>query len=114
MLTIIINYPPYGTEKSYNALRLAIAIQKRDEKVNVFLMSDAIFCALKNQETPNGYYNIGRMIQLVLSKGGEIVACGSCMNARGISEDNFIEGVKKSNMDSLAEWSLQSDKIINY
>lgn len=114
MITVILNDPPYGTEKSYNGLRLALGLQKKGEKVNLFLMADSIFCALDKQETPNGYYNIGRMIKLFLNNNGQIITCHSCMKARGIAEGNFIEGVKEGNMEMLAEWSVQSDKVINY
>ena len=114
MVTIILNEPPYGTEKSYNGLRLATSLQKREEKVSLFLMADSAFCALKNQETPNGYYNIGRMIRQFLNKGGQISACGSCMEARGLTTNNFIEGVVKGNMEQLTDWVLQSEKVINY
>jgi len=56
---ILINDAPYGTEKAYNALRLAMQIQKDYEgtDVCVFLMADAVACALPNQNTPNGYHS---------------------------------------------------------
>ena len=59
-ILIIINDAPYGTEKAYNALRMAMALQKEnaDVKAKIFLLADAVFCALPNQKTPNGYYNI--------------------------------------------------------
>jgi uncharacterized protein involved in oxidation of intracellular sulfur len=62
---ILINDAPYGTEKAYNALRLAIQLGKDQEsiEVRVFLMADAANCALASQNTPNGYYNIERMLQ---------------------------------------------------
>ena len=47
---LILNDPPYGTERSYNALRLAGALAKRpDEEVRVFLMGDAAACARAGQ-----------------------------------------------------------------
>ena len=57
---ILINDAPYGTEKAYNALRLSMQIQKdyKDAELYVFLMADAVTCALPNQNTPDGYYNI--------------------------------------------------------
>jgi uncharacterized protein involved in oxidation of intracellular sulfur len=55
---LILNDPPYGTERSYNGLRLADSLAKRDdEQVRIFLMGDAASCAKANQQTPNGYYN---------------------------------------------------------
>ena len=55
----ILNDPPYGTERSYNALRLANALSKREgEEVKLFLIGDAAACAKSNQKVPQGYYNV--------------------------------------------------------
>lgn len=111
---ILINDAPYGTEKAYNALRLAMTLQKEHESVEVrtFLMADAVTCALPNQNTPQGYYNIERMLKSVLSKGGKVKACGSCIEARGIRETPLIEGVEISNMKELALWTVEADKTL--
>ena len=67
---IIINDAPYGNERPYNALRLAYNLVKRDGvEVNVFLTGDGVFCARKGQKTPDGYYNIERMIKALASRG---------------------------------------------
>jgi sulfur relay (sulfurtransferase) complex TusBCD TusD component (DsrE family) len=56
----ILNDPPYGTERCYNAFRLACSLSKRDgEEVKVFLIGDAAACAKKDQKVPQGYYNTG-------------------------------------------------------
>ena len=77
---IIVNDAPYGTEKAYNALRLAMALQKEhaDTDIRIFLMADAVTSGLINQSTPQGFYNIERMLKAVINKGGQIKACGSC------------------------------------
>ena len=61
----ILNDPPYGTERCYNALRLANALVKSDAaaEVTVFLMADAVSCCKKGQKTPDGYYNLERMLK---------------------------------------------------
>jgi len=111
-ITIILNDAGYGDERPFNALRYAKALVEKDAKVNIFLMADSVTCALKSQDTPDGYYNLGRMFKYLVNKGMEIHACGSCMETRGISEENFVEGVKKSTMGQLADWSLGSDDVI--
>lgn len=115
-ILLIINDAPYGTEKAYNALRLAMTIQKgyEETEVKIFLLADGVFCALPNQKTPNGYYNIERMIKSVLHRGGEIKACGGCSEARGISELNFIEGVQLSNMKEFTKWTVECNKVISF
>lgn len=72
MITFILNHAPYGTEKSYNALRLALSIVKKKEPVKIFMMDDGIFCAIKNQNTPDGYYNIGRMMKSLVKRGYDV------------------------------------------
>ncbi|HLA98739.1 MAG TPA: DsrE family protein [Anaerolineales bacterium] len=66
----IINDAPYGNERPYNALRLAYDLVKRDRtEVRVFLTGDGVLCARKGQKTPDGYYNIERMIKALASRG---------------------------------------------
>ncbi len=116
-ILIIINDAPYGTEKAYNALRMAMTLQKEHGdkvEIKIFLLADAVFCGLPNQNTPNGYYNIERMLKSVIKKGGEVKSCGGCSQARGIAEIEFIEGVKLSNMKEFAQWTVDSDKVLTF
>jgi len=116
-ILFIINDAPYGTEKAYNALRMAMMLQKEHAgavEVRVFLMADAVTCALPNHATPQGYYNIERMLKSVISKGGQVKACGTCSEARGIKGFVLIEGVEISTMSQLALWSVESDKVITF
>jgi uncharacterized protein involved in oxidation of intracellular sulfur len=115
-LLIVINDAPYGTEKAYNALRLANQVLKDHDgkEVYIFLMADAVACSLTEQKTPDGYYNIGRMINLFLAKGGQVKACGTCMDARAVNEKMLIKGVYRSNMTEFAQWSIDADKVITF
>jgi uncharacterized protein involved in oxidation of intracellular sulfur len=115
-ILFIINDAPYGTEKAYNALRMAITIQKENEtaEVRIFLMADAATAALPNQNTAQGYYNIERMIRSVLSKGGKVKICGTCAEARGIKDLKLIEGAELSTMKELVQWALESDKTLTF
>lgn len=115
-ILIIINDAPYGTEKAYNALRMAMTLQNdhSDVEVKIFLLADAVFCGLPNQKTPDGFYNIERMLKSVLKKGGEVKSCGGCSKARGIDELLFIEGVQLSNMKEFAQWTVDCDKVMTF
>lgn len=116
-ILFIINDAPYGTEKAYNALRMAMMLQKEHADtvaVRIFLMADAVTCALLNQATPQGYYNIERMLKSVIGKGGQVKACGTCSEARGVKELTLIEGVEISTMSQLATWSVEADKVITF
>jgi uncharacterized protein involved in oxidation of intracellular sulfur len=112
----IINDAPYGTEKAYNALRLAIQLRKDNEEneVRVFLMADAAFCSLSNQTTPNGYYNIERMLKSLLSKGGKVKICGTCADARGIKNLTLIENTQISTLAELSVWTMEADKVLTF
>jgi uncharacterized protein involved in oxidation of intracellular sulfur len=113
---VIINDAPYGTEKAYNALRLAMALQagESDVEVLIFLMADAVTCALPNQSTPEGYYNIERMLKAVINKGGQVKACGTCSETRGIDGLKLIDGIEISTMNQLKQWVVESDRVLTF
>lgn len=111
---IILNDPPYGTERSFNGLRMAQALSKHDPEgeVTVFLMADAVTCAKAGQKTPDGYYNLERMLHRVLSARGRVLMCGTCLDARGLTASDMLEGAARSTMDELAEATLAADKVL--
>jgi len=96
---IILNDPPYGTERSYNGLRLAASLARRSgQDVLLFL--------------PSGYYNIETMLQTVSRHGGTVGVCGSCMDARGIGDDDLTQSARRSSMDELTDWTQQANKVL--
>lgn len=112
----LINDGPYGTEKAYNAMRWANQMLKDypDATVRIFLMADAAQCAIKGQETPQGFYNIERMLKIANNKGAEIGVCGGCADARGIQNAEWVHGARKSSMEELAQWTVEADKVITF
>lgn len=114
-LLVILNDPPYGTERSYNGLRLALNLGKQPEvELRVFLMADAVRCAQRGQKTAEGYYNIERMLTGLRVKQVPIGACGTCMDARGMGDEALIEGAHRSSMAELTAWTLWADKVVNF
>lgn len=111
---LILNDPPYGPERSFNGLRMAHSLAKHDPdgEVTVFLMADAVLCANAGQKTPEGYYNLERMLRGVISTKGRVLICGTCMDARGLTADDMLEGATRSTMDELAEATLAADKVL--
>jgi uncharacterized protein involved in oxidation of intracellular sulfur len=111
---LILNDPPYGTERCYNALRLAHTLIKKDPaaEVTVFLMADAVIAARKGQKTPDGYYNMERMVRRVAMGKGGVLLCGTCMDARGMTDDDVLDGARRSTMDELAAATLAADKVL--
>lgn len=113
-ILIILNDPPYGTERTYNGLRLALSLSQKadDAAVTVFLMGDAASAAKRGQRTANGYYNLERMLRGILNRQGRVLLCGSCMDARGIEDEEIVEGSRRSSMDELTALTASADKVL--
>lgn len=113
-ILFILNDPPYGTERVYNGLRLAHALVKKDPQTNVtvFLMADAVAAAKAGQKTPDGFYNLERMLTRVIAAHGNVLLCGTCMDARGLDEAALMPGARRSTMDELAAATLEADKVL--
>ena len=114
-ILFILNDPPYGSERSFNGLRLAGALTRRgDAEVRIFLMGDAVGCAMANQRVPDGYYHLDRMVESAARHDGEIACCGTCMDARGITEAMLTKGARHSTLDELAEWTLWAEQVVTF
>jgi uncharacterized protein involved in oxidation of intracellular sulfur len=109
---MILNDPPYGTERLYNGLRLAHALMKNDTeaRITVFLMADAVLAAKSGQKTPEGFYNVERMLKRVIAGKGQVLLCGTCLDARGMAEDPGRR--PRSTMDELAAAIIAADKVL--
>lgn len=111
----ILNDPPYGSERIFNGLRLATALAKRDGvEVRVFLMGDAVVSAMANQKTPDGYYHLDRMLGSAARHGADVGCCGTCMDARGITEEMLAKGTRRSTLDELADWTQWAEQVIAF
>jgi uncharacterized protein involved in oxidation of intracellular sulfur len=108
-----LNDPAYGTERSYNALRLAGTLSRREgEEVKIFLMGDAAACAKAHQKVPQGYYNLEVMLKGCARHGAEIGVCGTCLDARGIADSELSECARRSTLEELANWAQWADKTL--
>lgn len=109
----ILNDGPYGSERTYNGIRLADALARQEgSPIAVFLMGDAAVCAHAGQKVPKGFYNIQQMLGIVVRHGGTIGVCGTCMDARGLEEDELMEGAQRSSMDELTSWTTEAEKVL--
>ncbi|MGP8159192.1 MAG: DsrE/DsrF/TusD sulfur relay family protein [Thermoplasmata archaeon] len=111
---ITVNDPPYGTERAYNAFRLAANILKNEPEteLRIFLVGDAAACAKAGQSVPTGYYNIENMLKAVVQRNGVVGVCGTCMNARGINDAELVEGTRRSSLDQWTEWAIWAEKTL--
>jgi uncharacterized protein involved in oxidation of intracellular sulfur len=112
---ILLSDPPYGTERSWNGLRLAGSLARREEvEVKVFLFGDAVGCAMASQKVPDGYYHLDRMLASVIRHGGEVGCCGTCMDARAQPEEALVPGARRSTMEEVTEWTIWADKVVSF
>ncbi len=112
---IIANDAPYGSERTYNALRLAgvLLTIEDDLDLTVFLLGDAVSCAKKGQTTPQGYYNVERMLLPVLRRG-MVLAFETCLAARGIQAAELVEGCRSAKLGELGNLVLEVDKVLTF
>jgi uncharacterized protein involved in oxidation of intracellular sulfur len=111
----ILNDPPYGTERSYNGLRLARELLKdpaKGNEVRVFLLADAAACAKAGQKVPQGYYHLESFLKTIMHGGGEVGVCGVCMDARGLGDTELVDGALRGSLSELAEWTMWAEKIL--
>lgn len=109
----ILNEGPYGSERSYNGLRLAGSLSKvESEELKLFLIGDAAACAKAGQKVPEGFYNIQVKLGRVVRNHGEVGVCGTCMDARGIAETELLDGTHKSTLAQLTAWTQWADKVV--
>ncbi|HUY58558.1 MAG TPA: DsrE family protein [Solirubrobacteraceae bacterium] len=113
-ILVIVNDQPYGSERPYNALRLAGALAKREEvELRVFLLGDAVACALAGQQLPDGHYHLDRML-MPLIRRGEVACCGTCMDARSFTEQMLVEGARRSTLEELTDWTLWAEQTLTF
>ena len=110
---LILNDAPYGSERIYNGLRLASTLARSsDHQVRVFLLGDAAGCAKAGQKTPEGFYNAQLMLDQIVRRNGQVGVCGTCLDARGIRAEELAEGLRRSTMDELAQWTAWADRVL--
>jgi uncharacterized protein involved in oxidation of intracellular sulfur len=111
----ILHDAPYGSERPYQALRLAMAMLEVEPEVEitVYLTADAVACAKRGQKTPDGYYNLERMLKPIVRKGC-VMACRQCLEARGLTADELVDGVLETRLGDLAQLVFEADKVLVY
>ena len=112
---LIVQDSPYGSERPYQALRLAGALLEVEEELQVtlYLTADGVYCARRGQQTPQGYYSVERMLKPIVRRGA-VLACRTCLEARGLAPDDLAEGVREARLGELAQLTLEADKVLVY
>jgi uncharacterized protein involved in oxidation of intracellular sulfur len=109
----IFNDSPYGNQRTYNGLRLAGALARKTA-IRVFLLGDGVTCALSGLTPAHADYNPQEMLQGIQATGSEVVACGTCMESRGIPSQSLISAVQRGSIDQLVQWTEEAEKVISF
>jgi tRNA 2-thiouridine synthesizing protein D len=109
--TITIGDGQYTKERPYTMLRFAYTALLEGHNVNIFLVEEGIWVGKKNQD-PTTYDNVGKWLKNVIEEGARILSCGVCMKARGMSDDELMEGISKTTMHGFLEMCEEADNII--
>ncbi len=84
-------------------------------KVNIFLTGDAVITAKKGQNPPKGYYNLEEMLKELIEQGVNVVTCRTCLNARGLTQDELVKGAQiGTTFGNLAKWVKESQKVLTF
>lgn len=116
-IVMIFNHAPYdGTDVTWNALRLAETLNKKGIVVGIFLMNDAVDLARASCKKPEGYdQDLSAMLRELIAKGVAVEVCGTCMSRCGVYRNEpYFEGANKSTMNFLADWVIDSDKVLTF
>ncbi|BCV64936.1 DsrE/DsrF/TusD sulfur relay family protein [Shewanella carassii] len=115
-LLIVAHASPYGTEKLFNTLRIALALKDQEQtevELKIFLMSDAVFGAVKGQNTPDLSYNLQQMFEILTAQGVPLLLCKTCVEARGVVAEMLLDGAAIGTLGDLSRWTLEADKVIH-
>jgi uncharacterized protein involved in oxidation of intracellular sulfur len=114
---IIFNREPYdNTDVTWNGLRLADTLRKKGNEVRIFLMNDSVDMARDVCKPPEGYdQDLSQMLRDLIRQNVVVKVCGTCMSRCGIYKNHpYFDGAEKSTMAALADWVIESDKVLTF
>ena len=109
----IFNDSPYGSQRTYNGLRLAVALSKQSA-VRIFLLGDAVTSAIAGLTPAHADYNPQEMLRQLGGRGVTIGVCPTCLEARGIPDEMLISEAKRSTLDELVAWTDEAEKVLMF
>jgi len=115
-ILFIFNRNPYdGTDITWNGLRLIEKLLDLKLDINIFLMNDAVDLARDVTKPPEGYFDLGRMLKVLIAKGISVKVCGTCKTRCGIHKgESYFKGAQEAKITELAELVKDSDRIITF
>ncbi len=114
---IILNHAPYdGSDVTWNSLRLVEKLMEGGQELGIFLMNDAVDLAREACRPPEGYdQDLSKMLKGLIARGVSVKVCGTCMARCGVFKNQpYFDGAEKSTMQALANWVINSDKVLTF
>ncbi len=113
-MVLIIDAPPYGDERPYNGLRLAQALLEAGEWVELFFLGDGVHAAHAGQDPRGAHASLELMLAELIARGAVVTLCGTCCQARGLGEDELVEGARIGTIHDLADVVRRSDRVLTF
>jgi sulfur relay (sulfurtransferase) complex TusBCD TusD component (DsrE family) len=112
-MTVVIKSEPYSDESAYTGLKFAMTALKDGHEVKIFLVQGGVFCAVKGQN-PNHMPNNFELLSSIIELGGHIVCCGTCITARGVSQETIHPDVEVGTMNIFVDMVASGERVVNF
>lgn len=110
-LGMILWTTPYGFQNTGTALRLAKTALQKGYSVKLFATGDGVHNFTKDQKA-SGIPNAEKQFSELMKTGLRVELCGTCLNFRGIKNEEITSGAERSNLKNLFSMIQHSDACI--
>lgn len=114
MILFIFNDSPYGSQRTYNGLRVATEMSRKKSPIAIFLLGDGVIAGLKRQNPSDVSYNAQETLHVLAGNGVPVAACTTCLQARGIADDALVSGVQRGNLEGLTNLIEDAEKVLSF
>ena len=112
-ITVVIKAEPYSDESAFTGLKFANTALKEGHSIDIFLVQGGVFCALSSQN-PSNIPNNYELLNEIMSAGGRIVCCGTCIKARGAKVDEMHPNIEVGTMSMFVGMVASADRVVNF
>jgi len=114
MILFIFNDSPYGSQRTYNGLRVAAQLSRTNSGIAIFLLGDGVTAGLKRQNPSDVAYNAQEMLRLLAANSVPVSACTTCLQARGIVDEDLAAGVQRGSLEGLSNLIEDAEKVLSF
>jgi len=114
MILFIFNDSPYGSQRTFNGLRVAAELSRSHARLAIFLLGDGVTAGVKRQSPSDVAYNAQEMLRLLAANEVPVSACTTCLQARGIADEDLVAGVQRGSLEGLTNLIEDAEKILSF